>query len=489
MNRSGYRCAPTPRLALVVLLFASAASAADQPAVTPPPDTKGAAANAAPPNVVIIFCDDLGYSDVGCFGAQGFETPSIDRMARQGRRFTNFYVAQGVCSSSRAALMTGCYPNRIGIVGALWPKDRQGISDRELTIGNLLQARGYATAIVGKWHLGHYPQFLPTRHGFDEYLGIPFSNDMGPRQPDGHYADIPLYDGEEIIERGPDPSQLTRRYTERAVDFIERKHDRPFLLYLAHAMPHMPLGASEPFRGKSAAGLFGDVVTEIDWSVGQVLDALDRHNLAEKTLVIFTSDNGPWLPAGNHGGSARPLREGKGTAFEGGVREPCIMRWPGHIPADTSSDEPVMTIDLLPTIARLAGAEVPQDRVIDGRDIWPLIAGEPDARNPHEVLYFYWLHELQAVRSGQWKLHVPHNYLHPAVVDHDGGYGKNESRHIDLSLFDLASDPGETTDVAAEHPDIVQRLQRFVQAAREDLGDSAKKMAGANVRPAGQVAE
>ncbi len=475
-------------VALAILLFASDpqwALAGDEGKV----DDRAGAASVSRPNVVIIFCDDLGYSDVGCFGAQGFETPAIDGMAHQGRRFTNFYVAQAVCTSSRAALLTGCYPNRIGLVGALWPKDRIGISDREATLGNLLQSRGYATAIVGKWHLGHHPQFLPTRHGFDEYFGIPYSNDMQPKVAPNPFPDVPLFEGEKVTEQGPDQTQLTRRYTERAIDFIDHSADRPFFLYLAHAMPHMPLAASEPFRGKSAAGLFGDAVMEIDWSVGQILEALERHGLTDKTLVIFTSDNGPWLPAGNHGGSARPLREGKGTSFEGGVREPCIMRWPGRIPADTVCDEPLMTIDLVPTIARLAGAALPQDRVIDGRDVWPLVAGEPGAINPHEALYFYWLGELQAVRSGRWKLHLPHDYSHPSVVDQDGGYGKNEVRHIDLSLFDLAADPGEEHDLSARHPDVVERLQGLAEAARVDLGDTAHKRVGAGVRQPGRAAE
>jgi arylsulfatase A-like enzyme len=438
---------------------------------------------------VIIFCDDLGYTDVGCFGAQGFETPSIDRLARQGRRFTSFYTAQAVCSSSRAALMTGCYPNRIGILGALNPGDKHGISDQERTIGNLLQSQGYATAIVGKWHLGHHPQFLPTRHGFNEFFGLPYSNDMGPRQPDGRFADVPLFDGETVVKRGPDPSEFTRLYTERAVDFIDRKHDQPFFLYLAHTMPHVPLGASEKFKGKSAAGKFGDVVSEIDWSVGQVSGALDRHQLAEKTLVVFTSDNGPWLIFGNHGGSARGLREGKGTCFEGGVREPCIMRWPGKIPADTVCDEPLMTIDLLPTIARLAGAEMPQDRVIDGRDIWPLIAGGADAKNPHEVLYFYWIHELQAVRAGKWKLHVPHGYTHLVEAGHDGAPGKSEQRQTRRALYDLSTDPGEQLNLADEHSDVVEQLRGYAEQARADLGDSAHKRKGANVREPGRIAE
>ena len=483
MRRTWFPPVPATWPALAFWFFVSVAPAAD-------PTTPVEEADKTPrPNVVIIFCDDLGYSDVGCFGAEGYQTPAIDRLAREGRRFTNFYAAQAVCSSSRAALMTGCYPNRIGIVGALFPEAKHGISDRETTIGNLLQSRGYATSIVGKWHLGHHPQFLPTRHGFDEFFGLPYSNDMGPRPPDGRYASVPVFDGEQVIELGPDSSGLTSRYTERAVDFIERKHDQPFFLYLAHTMPHTPLGASQNFKGKSAAGIFGDVVSEIDWSVGQVLDALDRHQLANRTLVIFTSDNGPALIFGNHAGTARGLREGKGTCFEGGVREPCIMRWPGKIPAATVCDEPLMTIDLLPTIARLAGAEVPQDRVIDGRDIWPLIAAEPDAKNPHEVLYFYWLNELQAVRAGKWKLHVPHGYAHLVTAGQDGGRGTSEERPLPRSLYDLSTDPGETVNLADEHPNVVERLRGYAEQARADLGDSAHKRNGANVRKPGRVAE
>ncbi len=459
-----------------VSLALAVASRAEEPSKAP-----------AGPNVVLIFCDDLGYSDIGCFGAQGFETPNIDALARQGRRFTSFYVPQAVCTSSRAGLMTGCYPNRVGLVGALWPHDRIGISDQELTLGNLLKTRGYATSIIGKWHLGHHPQFLPTRHGFDEYFGIPYSNDMVPRDATHPFPNVPLVEGEQTLETGPDQSQLTTRYTEQALDFIKRKRDQPFFLYLAQTMPHMPLYVSDKFKGKAASGLFGDVVMEIDWSVGQIMQALDQYGLTDRTLVIFTSDNGPWLAAGAHGGSARPLREGKATSFEGGVREPCIMRWPGHIPADTVCNEPAMTIDLLPTIARLAGAEVPTDRIIDGRDIWPLMAGEPGAKSPHEALYFYWLQGLQAVRSGRWKLHVPHDYLHVVELGHDGGYGKFAPLQEELSLYDLETDPGETKNVAADHADVVARLQAFAERAREDLGDSATKRKGANVRPAGRV--
>lgn len=464
------------RAALVLLLAAATVGRAE------PPGKPN-----APPNVVIMYCDDLGYSDIGPFGAQGFETPNLDRLAHEGRRFTSFYSAQAVCSASRAALLTGCYPNRIGILGALNPKDRHGISDREMTIGNLLKSRGYATAIIGKWHLGHHPQFLPTRHGFDEYFGLPYSNDMGSPDATHRFPNVPLIEGEKTIENGPDQSQLTTRYTERAVDFIDRKHDLPFFLYVAQTMPHVPLYVSDKFKGKSAQGMFGDVVMEIDWSVGQILDALNRYQLADRTLVIFTSDNGPWLIYGNHGGSARPLREGKLTSFDGGVREPCVMRWPGHIPADTVCDEPVMTIDLLPTIARLAGADVPGDRVIDGRDIWPLMAGEAGAKSPHEVLYYYWGEGLQAVRAGRWKLHFPHAYSHVTEPGHDGKRGKEAPERVELALYDLETDRGETTNVAADHPDVVAQLQAYAEKAREDLGDKATNRKGANLRPAGRV--
>ena len=353
----------------------------------------------------------------------------------------------------------------------------------------MLHGRGYATAIYGKWHLGHHPQFLPTRHGFDEYFGLPYSNDMGGRKDRGRFPDLPLIDGEKTIETDPDQSRLTTAYTERAVDFIERKHDQPFFLYLAHAMPHVPLHVSDKHQGKSERGMFGDVVTEIDWSVGQVLDALQRHGIAQRTLVIFTSDNGPWLLYGDHGGSARPLREGKATAFDGGVREPCIMRWPGQIPAGTECSEPLMTIDLLPTLARLAGAKLPE-RPIDGLDIWPLMAGQADAHSPHEVLNFYWLGELHAVRAGRWKLHLAHDYPHITVPGQGGKPGQSEKRHIEPALFDLETDIGETTDVAADHPDVVARLEQLAEQARDDLGDTLHQRTGRNVpraRPPAQL--
>ncbi|MCP4711638.1 MAG: sulfatase, partial [Planctomycetes bacterium] len=333
-----------------------------------------------PPNIVIIFTDDQGYADVGCFGARGFATPNLDQMAGDGMRFTNFYVSQAVCSASRAALLTGCYSNRVSILGALGPQAKHGINSEEQTIAEVIQQRGYATGVFGKWHLGHHRQFLPLQHGFDEYLGLPYSNDMWPIGYDGKPAQSgnkakhlfpPLIDGNETvaeISSLKDQDTLTTRYTERAVKFIEKNKDNPFFLYLPHTMPHVPLGVSDKFRDQSAQGMYGDVMMEIDWSVGQVLQTLEKHNLQDDTLVIFTSDNGPWLNFGNHAGSALPLREGKGTMFEGGVRVPCIMRWPGRIPQGTVCDKMAATIDLLPTLAAVTSAPLPKNK-IDGVNI------------------------------------------------------------------------------------------------------------------------
>jgi arylsulfatase A-like enzyme len=440
-----------------------------------------------PPNFVIIYADDLGYADVGCFGAKDWETPNLDRMAREGIRFTDFYVAQGVCSASRAALLTGCYSNRIGILGALGPTAKHGISDNEQTIAQVLKPRGYATAIYGKWHLGHLPRFLPPRHGFDDYFGLPYSNDMWPKHPTSPFPDQPLIEGEKTIETNPDQTKLTTWYTEHAVKFIEKNKDRPFFLYVPHNMPHVPIHVSDKFKGKSKQGLYGDVISEIDWSVGEILAALKKHNLDEQTLVMFASDNGPWLSYGNHAGSAGPLREGKGTTWEGGVREPCIMRWPGKIPAGAVCREPAMTIDILPTFAKLAGAE-PAKNKIDGLDIWPLMAAKPGAKSPHDAYYFYWDRELQALRSGKWKLHFPHNFrtLAGKSGGTDGKPAAYTQEKTELALYDLEADPGEKTNVAEQQPDVVKRLKELADKMREELGDSATKKQGKGVRPAGQ---
>lgn len=458
-------------------------------------------ANAAerPPNVVLIYADDMGYGDLGCYGAKGWATPHLDKLASSGVRFTDFYVAQAVCSASRTALLTGCYPNRVGILGALGPQSKQGINPQESTIAEVLKPRGYATAIFGKWHLGHHPQFLPKQHGFDEYFGLPYSNDMWPFHPGvaklplderlKRWPYLPLIEGDKVINSNvtsQDQTQLTTQYTERAVSFITRHAKQPFFLYLPHAMPHVPLHVSDKWRGKSDQGLYGDVIQEIDWSVGQIVSTLDRLNLRDNTLVIFTSDNGPWLTYGNHAGSSGGLREGKGTSWEGGVRVPCIMNWPGQIPMNSVCHEPAMTIDILPTLANLASADQPK-LPIDGLDIWPLISGRPHAKSPHEAFYFYWGQHLQAVRSGHWKLHFPHDHISTNAnnVGGDGLPGRPASLKTDLALFDLQADRNEFTNVADKHPDVVAQLTALANKMRADLGDSATKVIGHGIRPAG----
>src|SRR5262245_27965650 len=374
-----------------------------------------------PPNVVLILADDLGYSDVGVYGAKDFATPNLDRLAREGMRFTDFHVAQAVCSASRAALLTGCYASRVGIEGAMEPWYRFGIHPRELTLPKMFKQQGYATGMVGKWHLGTPVEFLPTRSGFDEWFGLPYSNDQWPLHPEkpGQFPPLPLYYGDKVVNSNlshRDMEQLTAQYTERAVSFIERNRERPFFLYVAHTMPHVPLAASEKFRGTTKRGLYGDAVAEIDWSTGEILAALKKHGLEQDTLVLFMSDNGPWLVYGNHGGSADGLREGKTTAWEGGTRVPFIARWPGRIPAGRVCEEMACSIDLLPTLANHIGAALPNHK-IDGSDIWSLFTGEANARNPHAAYFFYGVPfgswsgaELEAVRTREWKLLVPHAY-------------------------------------------------------------------------------
>ena len=440
------------------------------------------------PNVVLVYADDLGYGDIGAYGAKAIRTPHIDRLATEGVRFTDFYVAQAVCSASRAALLTGTYPNRIGILGALFPTSTNGIADGETTLAEVLKARGYATAIYGKWHLGHLPPFLPTRHGFDDYLGLPYSNDMWPSHPERmQFPPLPLYSGDAVLTVNPDQAQLTGEYGRRAVAFIERNRERPFFVYLAHTMPHVPIFASDRFRGRSRQGLYGDVVEEIDDSVGQVAAALRRLGLERETLVFFASDNGPWLSYGDHAGSAGPLREGKGTAFEGGVRVPFVARWPGRIPAGTIVREPAMTIDVLPTIARLVGAPLPE-RPIDGLDISPLLLGEAGARSPHDALLFYYGTELRAVRGGRFKLVLPHrSQTLDGPAGSGGRPGKYRQAEVPLALYDLVADVGETTDVASAHPDVVKRLLDAAEKAREDLGDSLTGKTGRGLREPGRV--
>ena len=464
-----------------------------------------AAKPAALPNIVIIFTDDQGYADVGVFGAKGFQTPNLDRLASQGRIFRNFHVAQPVCSASRTALLTGCYPNRLGIHGALGARSKVGISDDEMTLAQLVKQRGYATAIFGKWHLGDAPQFRPLHHGFDEYFGLPYSNDMWPLHPDRlklpaddpkrkSYPELVMFEGDKVAIpqiTHEDQNQLTTWYTEHAVRFIEANKQHPFFLYLAHNMPHVPLHVSDKFRGKTTRGLYGDVIEEIDWSVGQVMDALDRTGVAGNTWIIFTSDNGPWLSYGDHAGSAYPLREGKGTCWEGGTREPCIMRWPGKIPAGTESKEMLMSLDLFPTIAKLISAELPR-HPIDGLNVWPIISGQRRAKNPHTAYWFYYeVNQLQATVTGdgRWKLQLPHTYR--TLAGKPGGHGGTpapyEQRKLEKAeLYDLVNDISETTDVAAQHPDVVKRLEAEAERARQELGDALTKRTGKGTREPGR---
>jgi arylsulfatase len=380
-------------------------------------------------------------------------------LAAEGIRFTNFYSAAPVCSPSRAALLTGSYPVRVGLTGVLEPDSPVGLNLREVTIAELLKSKGYATAAVGKWHLGDDKTFLPTRQGFDEYFGLPYSNDMEP---------LPLIDDEEAIENGPDLSQLTKRYTDRALDFIVRNRQRPFFLYLAHTMPHVPLAVSDEFEGRSELGLYGDVVMEIDGSVGQILGALDELGIAGNTLVAFASDNGPWLAYGNHAGSAGSLREGKFTTFEGGQRVPGIVRWPERIDGNTVSTDIVTTMDLLPTIAAITGAALP-DWPIDGKSILPLLEGKPGARSPTDTVYFYGGSALEAVRNDHWKLHLPHDYETVVEPGVDGARGQKEWLDLPTSLFDLDTDPGETMNLAEEYPDVVTRLMQVALEFDADI--------------------
>lgn len=457
-----------------------------------------------PPNVVVIFIDDMGYADIGAFGANRHPTPNLDRMAAEGRRFTDFVASSAVCSASRVALLTGCYHRRVGISGALGPQSNIGIDAGETTLAEICKSRGYATACYGKWHLGHHPKFLPTNHGFDEYFGIPYSNDMWPLHPavlakqakdpdaESRYPPLPLIEGTEVVNPnvGPeDQEQFTRQFTGRAVDFIRRHRDEPFFVYLPHPMVHVPLYVSDEFRGKSGAGLFGDVVMEVDWSVGQIMSVIEEIGAEENTLVVFTSDNGPWLSYGDHAGAATPLREGKGTMFEGGYREPTLMWWKGKIPATSTCDRLCSTIDLLPTVAALIGAELP-DHKIDGKDIRPLMFGEEGSESPHEAFYGYYKGgELQAVRDDRFKLVFPHTYR--TLSGRRGGEGGNpvpyDAAKIGLSLFDLDNDVSETTNVIDRYPDVADRLRRAAEDAREELGDKLTEKRGAGIRGPGRL--
>ncbi len=453
------------------------------------------------PNIILIFMDDMGNGDLGVTGALEYQTTAIDKMAREGIRFTNFMSAQAVCTASRAGLLTGCYPNRVGLSGALFPNSKIGINSDEVILPELLKQKGYATAIVGKWHLGDKHEFLPRQHGFDEYFGLPYSNDMWPVDYDGNPATDwrkdsfpPLFIMEGNEKKIPintldDQAQLTRLYTEYAIDFIKRKKDKPFFLYLPHSMTHVPINASASFKGKSKQGLYGDAMMEIDWSVNEILKAVKSNKLDDNTMIIFTSDNGPWLNFGNHAGSTGGLREGKGTSFEGGMRVPCIIRWPGVIKEGLISNSLTSSIDIFPTLADVVNVKLPVQR-IDGLSLLPILHGDVTAQPRKEFYYYYRANSLEAVRMDNWKLVLAHpgrtyeNFEmgmngHPGKVD--------ENFPVKQSLYDLRRDPGERYDVQNQFPDIVKSLQTLADKAREDLGDDILKVPGKNRREPGII--
>ena len=454
------------------------------------------------PNIILILMDDMGYGDLSCYGSTGYKTPNLDRMAKTGIRFTNFVSAQAVCSASRAGILTGCYPNRVGISGALSPSAEIGLNPSETTIPEVLKQKGYKTGAIGKWHLGHLRQFLPLQQGFDEYLGLPYSNDMWPVAFDGTrnipkeyarklaYPELPLIKNNDKIREIKtleDQSGLTTLYTETAVDFINRNKKDPFFLYLAHSMPHVPLAVSSKFKGKSQQGLYGDVIMEIDWSVGEIMKALEKSGLEKNTLIVFTSDNGPWLNYGNNAGSTNGLREGKGASFEGGQRVPCIIKWPAQIAGGTICNKLSSTIDLLPTFAAITKSALPKNK-IDGVNILPLLLGEENA-NPRETfLYYYRKNSLEGIRKGSWKLvfaHPGRTYIgfKPGA---DGFPGPvNENFQFEEGLYDLRRDPGERYDVKEYYPEVVAELKKLADEARLDLGDDIQQVKRDNVREAG----
>ncbi len=471
------------------MVGASAAAVAAAPALAAPAKTANSK-KGAKPNFIVIYADDQGYGDLGCYGSKTLKTPHIDKMCAEGMKFTDFYVTAPVCSPTRSSLMTACYPRRVGMhQHVLFPNSTRGLNPKEITIAELLKKQGYATACVGKWHMGHQKKFLPTSQGFDYYYGVPFSNDMWlpanmTYAPDAKLPDdlddakrksgehkrstVPLMRNEEVIEYPANQPELTERYTQEVVKFITANKSGPFFVYLPHTMPHYPLHVSEKFKGKSGAGVFGDVIACIDWGVGEILKALKDLGIDDNTLVIYTSDNGPAA------GSAGPLRGKKGSTWEGGMREPCVMRWPGKIPARSTCCELSTIMDLLPTLTRLAGGQAPTDRVIDGKDIFPLMTGEPDARSPYEAFYYHTSRgQLAAVRCGKWKLHIK-------PVQPRRKQNQPKPKPITgVQLYDLSTDINEATNLADKHPDVVKKLTELLTNFDKEIES--------NLRPPGKA--
>ncbi len=437
--------------------------------------------DARPPNFVIVFLDDSGWADFQPFGKPEYRTPNVERLAREGCRFNNFYVPQAICSASRSALLSGCYPGRTKVFGAHGPKAR-GLDPKYATVAEVLKKRGYATAIFGKWHIGDQPATRPWKRGFDESCGLLYSNDMWEHHPGNpeHWSKFPLqfWEKDKIsIERVTKKNQtmLTTWYTEHAVDFVERHSEEPFLLYVPHSMPHVPLFCSEKFAGKSGVGLYGDVMMEIDWSVGEIMKALKNAGVEENTLFLFTSDNGPWVSYGHHGGTT-PFREAKGTGFDGGIRSACIIKFPGRVKAGTTSTRAFSSLDVLPTFAHLAGAKLPANP-IDGKNVWDIIVGAPLAENPNDYYPFSTGRNFEGLISGdgRWKLHLPHGYRSLRTPGKDGMPGKYDTKQIELSLFDMEQDPHETTNVLQKYSEVAARMQALAEKHRERFYSKPKK--------------
>lgn len=458
------------------------------------------------PNIIIFYLDDMGYGDISLTGATGHTTPAIDRLANEGMFFTNYYSPHAISTASRAGLLTGCYATRVGVPGVFMVQPEIGLNPQEEIIPEMLKTQGYTSALVGKWHLGSSEAFMPLAQGFDEFYGLPYSNDIWPvdyagkRRPaddtsNRNFPILKLYDGKNVVKEIwtlEDQAQLTTLYTERSQQFIKENKDNPFFLYIAHAMPHVPLAVSDKFKGKSNGGLYGDVMMEIDWSVNQVMQTLKEYNLEENTLIIFTSDNGPWITFGNHSGSTAGFREGKQSSYEGGQRVPCIMKWKGVIPEGIVNNQLISGIDILPTLASITGAQLPKEK-IDGVNILPLMKGNT-TESPRKYMYYYYgyspitaLDNLEAVRDARFKLVFPHNYQKNDVLGRDGFPGKPTQGVTELSLYDLRQDPGERYDVKDVYPEKVKELSIVADEMRVDLGDALTKTPAKNIRSLGRI--
>lgn len=441
-------------------------------------------------NFIVILMDDMGYGDIESNGATGYETPNINALQSQALTFTHYYAPQAVSGASRAGLLTGCYPNRIGLSGAPFPGSNTGISNSEMTIADMLKQNGYKCAALGKWHLGDHQKFLPLQHGFDEFYGIPYSNDMWPNHPTLDFPDLPLFEGNKIIEYNPDQTQFTKNFTSRAISFISKNKDNPFFLYLAHPMPHVPLFVSDDFKGKSEQGLYGDVMMELDWSIGKIFNTLKELRIDDNTVLIVTSDNGPWLNYGNHAGSTAGLREGKGVSFEGGQRVPCIAYWKGHTPQGQICNKLISGIDILATFADIASVPMPTLKT-DGISFVPYLNGDYTKTLRTHFAYYYRENDLEAVTDGRFKLIYPHKHrtYENFLPGNDGNPGEVDEWHelTDTLLYDLRRDPGERYNVYKEYPVIVEQLNKYADSVKADLGDNLSKTPGNGCRQPGKV--